>query len=449
MKASTLTPELPRQMDAYKLVSSTIGMNQLPSAFWSVSASEVLQRLGTSKEGLSSEEARQRLARYGSNLLKPQARSNTLALLLGQFKSPIILLLLLVTGLSFFLHDPVNALIILAIVLASGLLGFWQEHSATRAVEKLLAMVQIKATALRDGKPQDTPVEQIVPGDIVVLTAGDLVPGDCLVDESKDLFVDEATLTGETYPAEKSVGVLAAETALAQRTNALWMGTHVVSGSAKALVVTTGKETEFGKVSERLKLRPEETEFERGIRRFGYFLMQVTLVLVMAIFAINLYLERPFVESMLFSLALAVGLTPQLLPAIISINLAQGAKRMAQARVIVKRLASIENFGSMDILCTDKTGTLTQGTIVLNDASDAGNKPSNEVRQPKGSFACNPLWMWTAIRATRCFCGRISTRFTRPALPTRSTKPSAPIARSTCPTTASSTRFPMISCAND
>jgi len=354
-------------------------MNQLPSAFWSVSASEVLQQLGTSKEGLSSEEATQRLARYGSNLLKPQTRSNALALLLGQFKSPIIILLLFVTGLSFFLHDPVNAFIILAIVLASGLLGCWQEHSATRAVEKLLAMVQIKATALRDGKPQDIPVELIVPGDIVVLSAGDLVPGDCLVDESKDLFVDEATLTGETYPAEKLPGVLTAETPLGQRTNALWMGTHVVSGNAKALVVTTGKQTEFGKVSERLKLRPEETEFERGIRRFGYFLMQVTVVLVMAIFAINVYLERPFLESMLFSLALAVGLTPQLLPAIISINLAQGAKRMAQARVIVKRLASIENFGSMNVICSDKTGTLTEGIVRVQSALDVEGSPSDKV----------------------------------------------------------------------
>jgi len=359
--------------------SATTAMNQPPSAFWSVSASDVLQQLGTSKEGLSSEDAMQRLARYGANLLKPQARSTTFRLLLGQFKSPIILLLLFATGLSFLLHDSVNALIILAIVLASGLLGFWQEHSATRAVEKLLAMVQIKATALRDGKPQDTPVEQIVPGDIVVLSAGDLVPGDCLVDESKDLFVDEATLTGETYPAEKLAGVLTAETPLGQRTNALWMGTYVVSGSAKALVINTGKQTEFGKVSERLKLRPEETEFERGIRHFGYFLMQVTVVLVMAIFAINVYLERAFLESMLFSLALAVGLTPQLLPAIISINLAQGAKRMAQARVIVKRLASIENFGSMNVICSDKTGTLTEGVVRVQSALNVEGNPSDKV----------------------------------------------------------------------
>lgn len=354
-------------------------MSQLTPSFWSISATEMLRNLHTAKEGLSGDEARQRLARYGSNLLKPQKRSDVFTLLLAQFKSPLILILFFATGLSFFLHNPVDASIILTIVLVSGLLGFWQEHSATNAVEKLLAIVQIKAAVLRDGGPQEIPVEEIVPGDIVILNAGDIVPGDCLVHESKDLFIDEATLTGETYPVEKSVGVLAAETPLGQRTNALWMGTHVVSGSAEALVISTGKETEFGKVSERLKLRPQETDFEHGIRRFGYFLMEVTLVLVIAIFAINVYLARPVLDSFLFSLALAVGLTPQLLPAIISINLAHGAKRMAQEKVIVKRLASIENFGSMNVICSDKTGTLTEGTVHLQSALDVEGAPSDKV----------------------------------------------------------------------
>ena len=350
-----------------------------PLAFWSVSATEMHQHLVTDKEGLSSEEAGKRLARYGSNVLKPAARSNVLTLLLAQFKSPLILILLFATALSFFLHDSINALIILTILLASGLLGFWQEHSATNAVQKLLAMVQVKATVLRSGSSHEIPVEEIVPGDIVILNAGNIVPGDGLITESKDLFVDEATLTGETYPVEKSVGTLAPETPLGQRTNALWMGTHVVSGSARALVTGTGSQTEFGKVSERLKLRPQETDFERGIRRFGYFLMEVTLVLVVAIFAINVYLARPVLDSLLFSLALAVGLTPQLLPAIISVNLAQGAKRMAQARVIVKRLASIENFGSMNVICSDKTGTLTEGTVRLQSALDVAGASSDKV----------------------------------------------------------------------
>ena len=354
-------------------------MIQLPSTFWSEPLGDALVRLRTTKQGLSSEAAAHRLAEYGANLLKPQKRSNALTLLLAQFKSPIILILLFATGLSFVLRDPVNAVIILSIVLVSGLLGFWQEHSATDAVEKLLAVVQIKAKVLRDGSPREIPVHEVVPGDIVILGAGDVVPGDCQIGEAKDLFVDEATLTGETYPVEKSVGVLAADTPLGKRTNSLWMGTHVVSGSAKALVAMTGTQTEFGKVSERLKLRPEETEFERGIRRFGYFLMEVTLVLVIAIFAINVYLVRPVLDSLLFSLALAVGLTPQLLPAIISINLARGAKRMAAAKVIVKRLASIENFGSMNVLCSDKTGTLTEGIVRLQSAVDVVGVVSDKV----------------------------------------------------------------------
>jgi Mg2+-importing ATPase len=354
-------------------------MSQQSPPFWSISAPEIVQQLHTGTDGLTADEAKQRLTRYGSNLLKPPKRSDLFALLLAQFKSPITLILLCATGLSFGLRDPVDAFIILTIVVVSGVLGFWQERSATNAVEKLLAIVQIKATVLRNGGPTDIPVEEIVPGDIVVLNAGDIVPGDCVVRESKDLFVDEATLTGETYPVEKSVGVLAAATPLGQRTNALWMGTHVVSGSAQAVVVHTGTQTEFGKVSERLKLRPQETEFERGIRQFGYFLMEVTLVLVIAIFAINVYLARPVLDSFLFSLALAVGLTPQLLPAIISINLAHGAKRMAQGKVIVKRLASIENFGSMNVICSDKTGTLTEGVVRLHSALDVEGAPSEKV----------------------------------------------------------------------
>jgi Mg2+-importing ATPase len=354
-------------------------MSQQTPGFWSVPAADLLRQLQSDPEGLTGQEARERLARYGANLLKPRKRSDAFTLLISQFKSPIILILLFATGMSFFLHDPVDASIILAIVLASGLLGFWQERGAANAVEKLLAIVQIKAKAIRDKTPEEVPVERIVPGDVVVLNAGDVIPGDCLILDSRDLFVDEATLTGETYPVEKSGAAVPEETPLANRTSALWMGTHVISGSGKAVVVLTGKETEFGKVSDRLNLRPQETEFERGVRRFGYFLMEVTLLLVIAIFAANVYLSRPVLDSFLFSLALAVGLTPQLLPAIISINLAHGAKRMASQKVIVKRLASIENFGSMNILCSDKTGTLTEGTVRLQSADDVEGAPSEKV----------------------------------------------------------------------
>jgi Mg2+-importing ATPase len=348
-------------------------------AFWSIPAAELLRQLQTTPQGLKNDEAQQRFTRYGANLLKPKKRINTLTLLLYQFKSPIILILIFASVLSFFLHDPIDAIIILSIVLVSGLLGFWQERGAANAIEKLLSIVQIKAEVLRDGAMREIPVEEIVPGDIVVLNAGDVIPGDCLVVESKDLFVDEASLTGETYPEDKIPGILPEETPLAQRTNTLFMGTHVVSGSAKALVVHTGKGTEFGKVSERLALRPSETEFERGVRRFGYFLMEVTLLLVIIIFAVNVYLARPVLDSFLFSLALAVGLTPQLLPAIITVNLAHGAKYMALKKVIVKRLASIENFGSMNVLCSDKTGTLTEGVVHLHSTLDVNGNESEKV----------------------------------------------------------------------
>lgn len=354
-------------------------MEKLSTAFWSIPVKEILKKLETTKEGLTESEAQKRLGLSGSDLLKLKKRSDVLTLLLSQFKSPIILILLFATGLSFFLHDPVDALIILIIVLVSGLLGFWQEHSASNAIKKLLSIVQIKSVVLRDGVSKEVPVEEIVPGDIVVLNAGDTVPGDGLVVESKDLFVDEAMLTGETFPVEKTVAELPAETLLSNRTNTLWMGTHVVSGTAHAIIVHTGVATEFGKVSERLKLRPPETDFEHGIRRFGYFLMEVTLVLVVAIFAINVYLARPVLDSFLFSLALAVGLTPQLLPAIISINLSHGAKRMAGKKVIVKRLSSIENFGSMNVICSDKTGTLTEGTVQLQSAVDVNGDTSEKV----------------------------------------------------------------------
>ena len=354
-------------------------MDQNIPYFWSLPVSELLNKLQTTDSGLTTDEAGKRLTTYGANRIKPKKRSDVLSQLLAQFKSPIILILIFATVLSLFLHNLVDASIIITIVIISGLLGFWQEHSASNAVDKLLAIVQIKTTALRGGTQQEIPLEYIVPGDIVILKAGDIVPGDCLVLESKDLFVDEAMLTGETFPVEKAVTVLPSETSLAQRSNTVWMGTHIVSGSAKVLVILTAKNTEFGKVSERLKLKAPETEFERGIKRFGYFLGEVTLILVVLIFAINVYLHKPILDSFLFSLALAVGLTPQLLPAIISINLAHGAKKMAQKKVIVKRLSSIENFGSMNVICSDKTGTLTEGTVQVKDALDINGEVNEKV----------------------------------------------------------------------
>ena len=352
-----------------------MSVNQKTEIFWSIPSDKLLDLLGTSENGLTDAEAQLRLANYGQNIISARRYSGGLRIFVSQFKSPIILILIFAALLSFFLRDATDALIILSIVLISGLLGFWQEHRAANIIDILLASVKTKTTVVRDGQQKEIATSEIVPGDIVVLSAGANIPADCFILESKDLFINEATLTGETYPVEKTGGILPAQAPLAQRINSLFMGTYVVSGTTKVLVIRTGKETEFGRISERLRLKPPETEFEHGLRRFGYFLMEVTLLLVLAIFAVNVYLERPALDAFLFSLALAVGLTPQLLPAIVSVNLAHGARRMAQKKVIVKRLTSIENFGSMNVLCSDKTGTLTEGLITLDSFMDAdGNK---------------------------------------------------------------------------
>ena len=349
------------------------------SAFWSLADEELLRMLDATEAGLDEKEAQKRLKQYGANLLKPSKRLHSLSLLFSQFKSPIILLLIFAAILSFYLHEVTGASIILIIISISGMLGFWQERRAADAVAGLLSIIQIKASVLRDGEQNEVLTEYIVPGDIISLRAGDIVPGDCRILQSRDLFVNEATLTGETYPAEKMAGTLDQDTPLAGRINSLFMGTNVVSGTARAVVVHTGNDTELGSISQRLKVREPETEFERGVKHFGYLLLEVTMVLVVAIFAINVYLARPIIDSFLFSLALAVGLTPQLLPAIISINLAHGARQMASHKVIVKRLASIENFGSMNVLCTDKTGTLTEGTVRMHSVLDIEGKESDEV----------------------------------------------------------------------
>jgi P-type Mg2+ transporter len=352
--------------------------NERIESFWSVPFVELSDRLSTNLDGLTTAESKRRVRVYGPNRLRTSKRTDALTLLIAQFKSPLILILLVAVGLSFFFNESIDALIIIAIVLLSSFLGFWQEKRAADAVQALLSIVKMNATVLRDGHQTNVPVEEVVPGDICMLNAGDIIPGDAAILESKDLFVDEAALTGESYPAEKETGVIEKETPLMRRTNSLFMGTHVISGNALALIVRIGASTEFGKVSERLSLAPPETEFEHGVRGFGYLLTKVTLVLVMVIFGITVFLNRPVIDSFLFGLAIAVGIIPELLPAIISINLAVGAVHMSQMKVIVKQLASIENLGSMNILCVDKTGTLTEGRMKFKGARDSEGKSNNK-----------------------------------------------------------------------
>ena len=350
-------------------------------AYWSLPLEQLYSVLSSGPQGLTSAEASRRLAdQHRSSLVPRRALAPSLRLLLAQFRSPIDWLLAGAALLSFLLDSPTDGAILLVILALSALLGFWQERGAAQAVRQLLQEVRITATVLRDGQPCQVPRDQVVPGDVLLLSAGTALPADCRVLEERDLSLEEASLTGESFAVSKHPLTLPVETPLAQRRNVLHLGTHVISGMGRALVVHTGRDTAYGAIAERLQRQPPESEFEQGVRRFGALLLEVTLLLVLTIFAFNVLLTRPVVDSFLFALALGVGLTPQLLPAIISVNLAQGARRMAAQRVIVRRLAAIENFGSMSVLCSDKTGTLTEGSASLRRCADLDGQPSELVR---------------------------------------------------------------------
>jgi Mg2+-importing ATPase len=335
--------------------------------------------LGGTPAGLNSAEAQARLQRVGPNALAPRRRSTALTTFLRQFRSPLVLILIFAAAVAAIAGEWTDAAIVIVIVVASSALTFYQEHTAGNAVEALRAKVTIKTTVVRDGQSQLVPAECVVPGDVALLSAGSLIPADGIVLEARDFFVNQAVLTGETFPVEKKPGPVAAHAGLPERVNCIFMGTSVRSGTARALIVHTGAGTAFGQIAERLTLRPPETEFERGIRRFGNLLTQIMTVLVLVVFAINVILNKPAIDSLLFALALAVGIAPELLPAIISVNLSKGAQGMARRGVIVRRLNAIENLGSMDILCTDKTGTLTEGVVRLDGALDIRGRPSEDV----------------------------------------------------------------------
>ncbi|PUA31319.1 MAG: magnesium-translocating P-type ATPase [Candidatus Terraquivivens tikiterensis] len=340
---------------------------------------ELLSCLRSSSDGLSSDEAKRRLEVFGRNELVRKRRA-AVADFVSHFKSPLVIILLFAGLISGFLGDVVNTAIIFTIVLLSVILDFYQEFKADRAAEMLKRKVATTATVLRDGAKREVSLPEIVPGDVVFLSAGDIVPADARVISAKDLFVDQSALTGESFPVEKTNSPLRSyDPSITEWSNYLFMGTSVVSGTATAVVVKTGSMTEYGKIASRLVAREPETEFQRGVRSFGYMMMQVTFLLVVFVFFINALYMRGVIDSLLFAVALAVGLTPELLPMIISVNLSKGAVSMAKKEVIVKRLAAIQNFGSMDVLCTDKTGTLTENRIKLVLHVDLNGKESEKV----------------------------------------------------------------------
>jgi len=349
------------------------------AAFWSRDASGLLAELGSGIHGLTSIEAARRLQTEGPNALGEDSGTGVVRLVLAQFKSPLVLILVFGGLVSAILRDWLDAAIILAVVLGSCGLGFLQEYRASKAVGGLRKRLALTVNALRDGARRVVPTSELVPGDVVVLSAGNLVPADGIVLESRDFLVTEASLTGESFPVEKQPAVLPADTPIARRTNSVFLGTSVRSGTATVLVVHTGEHTAFGAVAQRLRSAPPETEFARGVQQFGVLLVRVMVVIVLFVLIVNQWLGRPWVESMLFAVALAVGLSPELLPAIVSVTLSAGARRMASRGVIVRHLEAIENLGSMDFLCTDKTGTLTEGVMTLEAATAPDGTASPDV----------------------------------------------------------------------
>jgi Mg2+-importing ATPase len=299
-------------------------------------------------------------------VVQPREEVTRWGILLKQIRSPLVLILVFAAVVSGVVSEWLDAIIIISIVLGSAVLGFFQEYRASNAVTELRARVQLRTRVRRDGQVVEVPAADLVPGDVLVLGTGGLVPADGRVLGAVDCHVSEAILTGETFPVEKTAGVIAAETPMAGRSNCLWMGTTVRAGTAEMLVVATGARTAYGTVAQHLALRPPETAFEQGIRQFGHLLTRVMVVLVIVVFAANVFQQRPAVDALLFAIALAVGIAPELLPAILAVTLAHGARRMAEQGVIVRQLNSIENLGSMEVLCTDKTGTLTEGAVTLD-----------------------------------------------------------------------------------
>ncbi|MBZ5723486.1 MAG: magnesium-translocating P-type ATPase [Acidobacteriia bacterium] len=348
--------------------------------FWDLPQQDLLGLLEATPAGLTSAEAKRRLRLHGPNSLVGESRFAALIAFLRFFANPLVLILLAASVISIVLGDPVGGTIIIAIVLLSVVVNFYVEFQARHAVEDIRKQVATTAAILRDGHELELPVAELVPGDIVKLNAGDLVPADARLLDARDLHVRESALTGESLPVDKAAGDLPeGQHSIADAGNSVFLGTAVQTGIGTAVIVRTGRYTAFGEIAQRLAMRPPETEFGRGIRHFGLMITRVIMLLVLFVLLVNIVLHRPLLESFLFSVALAVGMTPEMMPMIITITLAQGARRMARKKVLVKQLTAIEDFGSVEILCSDKTGTLTEGEIVLDRHVDVRGQDNEDV----------------------------------------------------------------------
>jgi Mg2+-importing ATPase len=349
-------------------------------ALLSCPAETAFASLLSSSSGLSSEEAGRRLSKYGANEVIRQRKTSFWAAILEQAKSPLVVQLLVIAAISAVVGDPRSAIVVSCMILLSVGLSYVLDNRSSRAVESLGKRVQSRVSVLRDGAEAEVRISEIVPGDLVLLSAGSIVPGDCRIVSAKDFFMAESSLTGESMPVERSaVPTDAALGAALEAPNACFMGSSVTSGTARALVLRTGARTLFGQLAARLGERRAKTSFDKGVRSFSFLMIRFMLVLVSTVFLIAGLTKGNWVESLLFSLSVAVGLTPEMLPMIVTVNLAKGALALASKKVIVKKLPSIQNLGAIDILCTDKTGTLTQDRVVLERHVDIVGHESDEV----------------------------------------------------------------------
>jgi len=343
----------------------------------------LLSQLRTSLKGLSDEEASLRLEQYGSNEPAKRRKRTVLLQFASKFINPLVIVLVIIAGFSLFFGEKMSAVLVILMALMSVVLSFIQEYRAGKEAERLSEMVRATATVLRNGKSKEVKITALVPGDVVDLWAGDMIPADLRIISCKDLFINQATLTGESFPVEKICDpVHPKHAAPAELSNIAFMGSSVVSGTALGLVVKTGMATQFGELSRRLAAIPQQSSFDKGIHSFTWLMLRAMLVMVAVIFAVNVLIKRGDVlQALMFSLSVAVGLTPEMLPMLVAINLSKGAIAMAKKQVIVKRLNAIQNFGAMDVLCTDKTGTLTLDRIVLEEHCDVVRKEDEGVLQ--------------------------------------------------------------------
>jgi len=340
---------------------------------------EVITQLQSQIDGLSFTQAKARLAQYGLNEIAREKRPPLLLLLLSNFKNPLILLLLVLGTVAYLTGDLRAAIVIFIMVIVAILLRFIQEMRADRAAEKLKEMVRNNATVMRKGEAHEIALKMLVPGDIIQLAAGDMIPADVRVLAAKDLFLNQAALTGEAAAVEKTSAPAVEITNLLELSNICFLGSNVVSGSATAIVINTGNHTYFGSLAKAIVSQRQPTSFDLGINKFTWLMIKFIAIMAPAVFIINGFTKHDWASAFLFALAVAVGLTPEMLPALVTVNLSKGALVMARKKTIVKRLNSIQNFGAMNILCTDKTGTLTEGRIVLERHVDVNGSPSERV----------------------------------------------------------------------